>query len=139
MPRQAARPSAGHPYAGQDARLPAIGPLLEKTFRAAGLEPPRSTIAVTTYSMRNELLATGRYLSAAPGVLVRLPRKHSVLKALLELPNTRMPIAIITLKNRSLSPLAQLFIEDLRAFTRPLAKSWTGRSPGFSPRRIRSI
>jgi hypothetical protein len=73
--------------------------------------------------MRNELLATGRYLSAGPGFSVRLPRKHAVLRVLLELPNTRTPIAIITLKNRSLGRLAQLFIERLRAFTRPLAKS----------------
>jgi hypothetical protein len=34
-----------------------------------------------------------------------------------------MPVAIITLKKRSLSGLAQLFIENLRAFTRSLAKS----------------
>jgi hypothetical protein len=34
-----------------------------------------------------------------------------------------MPVAIITLKNRSLSPLAQLFIDKLRTFTKPLASS----------------
>jgi hypothetical protein len=34
-----------------------------------------------------------------------------------------MPVAIITLKKGSLSGVAQLFIENLRAFTGPLAKS----------------
>jgi DNA-binding transcriptional LysR family regulator len=100
-----------------------FGSVVAASFRAEGLEPPRTTIATTTHSMRNELLATGRYLSAGPGFSVRLPRKHAVLRVLLELPNTRTPIAIITLKNRSLGRLAQLFIERLRAFTRPLAKS----------------
>jgi hypothetical protein len=36
--------------------------------------------------------------------------------------DARSAIAIITLKNRSLSPLAQLFIERVCAITRPLAK-----------------
>jgi DNA-binding transcriptional LysR family regulator len=100
-----------------------FGSVVAASFRAEGLEPPRTTIATTTHTMRNELLATGRYLSAGPGFSVRHPRKHAVLRVLLELPNTRSPIAIITLKNRSLGPLAQLFIERLRAFTRPLARS----------------
>jgi DNA-binding transcriptional LysR family regulator len=101
-----------------------FGPLLAATFRAEGLEPPRTVIATTSHSMRNELLATGRYLAIVPGFSVRLPRKHAVLRALpVELPHTRMPVAIITLKNRSLSGLAQLFIENLRALCRPLAKS----------------
>jgi DNA-binding transcriptional LysR family regulator len=100
-----------------------FGPLLAATFRAEGLEPPRIAVATTSYSMRNDLLATGRYLAIVPGFSVRLPRKHAVLRTLpVALPHTRMPVAIITLKNRSLSGLAQLFIENLRAFTRPLAK-----------------
>jgi hypothetical protein len=37
-----------------------------------------------------------------------------------------MPVAIIGLKNRSPSPLAQLFIDNLRAFTNPLAKLQQG-------------
>jgi hypothetical protein len=37
-----------------------------------------------------------------------------------------MPVAIIGLKNRSPSPLAQLFMDKLRAFTKPLAKSCRG-------------
>jgi DNA-binding transcriptional LysR family regulator len=101
-----------------------FGPLLEATFRAEGLEPPRTVIATTSYSMRKELLATGRYLAIVPGFSIRLPRKHAMLRALpLDLSDTRMPVAIITLKKRTLSRVAQLFIENLRAFTRPLAKS----------------
>jgi DNA-binding transcriptional LysR family regulator len=100
-----------------------FSPIVAEAFRAAGLEPPRLTVAATTFGMRHELIATGRYLSAAPGFLLRLPRRHPTLRPLLELPNTRAPIAIITLKNRSLSGLAQLFIENLRTFTKPLAKS----------------
>jgi hypothetical protein len=33
-----------------------------------------------------------------------------------------MPIGIITLKNRTLSPIVQLFIETAREIAKPLAK-----------------
>jgi hypothetical protein len=33
-----------------------------------------------------------------------------------------MPIGIITLKNRTLTPLPQLYIDNVRAITKPLAK-----------------
>jgi hypothetical protein len=34
-----------------------------------------------------------------------------------------MPIAIITLKNRALSPIVHLFSEHARALTKPLARN----------------
>jgi hypothetical protein len=34
----------------------------------------------------------------------------------------RLPIGLITLKNRTLTPLAQLFIENVRALAKLLAK-----------------
>jgi DNA-binding transcriptional LysR family regulator len=101
-----------------------FGPILAATFRAKGLEPPRTVVATMSHSMRTQLLATGRYLGIAPGFSIRLPRKHAVLRALpVDLSRAPNPVAIITLKKRSLSGIAQLFIENLRAFTRPLAKS----------------
>jgi DNA-binding transcriptional LysR family regulator len=51
----------------------------------------------------------------APGFLMRSPLKHPWLKALpVELPAARSPIAIVTLKNRTLSPVAELFIKQVR-------------------------
>jgi hypothetical protein len=52
-----------------------------------------------------------------------LPRKHPSLRVLpVEFPNTRLKVAIITLKNRSLSRATELFIDSVRALTKPLAK-----------------
>ena len=39
-----------------------------------------------------------------------------------ELPTTRRTVAIVTLRNRTLSPLAELFIKTAREVTKPLAK-----------------
>jgi hypothetical protein len=43
-----------------------------------------------------------------------------------DLPTTRKPIAVITLKNRTLSPVAELFIKNARA----MAKTWV-QEPRF--------
>ena len=100
-----------------------FGSLVAESFRASGIEAPRLTVATSSQSLRNHLLATGRFLTIVPTFSLKLPRRHPSLKALpVELPNMRHPIAIITLKNRSLSPLALLFIERVRVLTRAIAK-----------------
>lgn len=100
-----------------------IGRLIADSFRARGLGPPRISVSTISISLRNELAATGRFLTAMPGFALQLPRRHRLLRALpVELPNSRHPVAIRTLQNRSLSPLAQLFCERVRAITKPLAR-----------------
>jgi DNA-binding transcriptional LysR family regulator len=97
------------------------GTLIAQAFRANGLEPPRATVFAQSLNMRNRLLATDRFLGALPGFSLRLPGRHPSLKALpVELRSTRRPIAIITLKNRTPSPLAQLFLEKVRSIVKPL-------------------
>lgn len=95
---------------------------LAEAFRANGLQGPR--IAVTASpSMRLMLAAGGRLLTMIPTVMLRLSARHLSLKVLpVELPNSRRPVAIVTLKNRALSPAAQLFIEHTRALARSVAK-----------------
>jgi DNA-binding transcriptional LysR family regulator len=41
----------------------------------------------------------------------------------INLPTTRRPIGIVTLKNRTLSPVAQLFIDCAHEVAKPLAVS----------------
>ena len=100
-----------------------FGALQGEVFRARGLEPPRPTVDVTSSHLRNELLATQRFLTIVPGFSILLPRRRSDLKALaLDLPLAPEPVAVITLKNRSLSPAAHLFIERVHELTAALAK-----------------
>ena len=100
-----------------------FGAFAMDAFRAAGLALPRITVATTSSNLRGEMLATGRYLTMVPRYWVLLPRRSSSLKVLpVEFPNTRLKVAIITLKNRSLSRATELFINDVRAIAKPLAK-----------------
>jgi hypothetical protein len=39
------------------------------------------------------------------------------------LPGTRRPSGIITLRNRTLSPLARLFLDRVRSIVKPLTKA----------------
>src|SRR5262245_2990862 len=99
-----------------------FGAVIAEIFRANGYEPPRPTVSSLSNLAQDELLATGRFLTMLPSFVLKGPGKHPPLKALsVKLPNPRMPIGLITLKDRMLTPLAQLFIERVRAVTRPMA------------------
>jgi DNA-binding transcriptional LysR family regulator len=101
-----------------------FGAMQAGVFRAVGLDPPRLTVAAPSMALRDELLATGRFLTVVVGFSLLLPRKHPGLKALpVKLANPRQPVGITTMKNRSLSAVAQMFIESVRELVKPLANS----------------
>jgi len=97
--------------------------LITEAFRAHGVEPPRTVATAVSRTLRNRLLATGRFLTMLPGFSV-MPDQYPFLKKLpVRLPDTRAPVAVFTIKNRALSPLAQLFLATLRAaVARSIAK-----------------
>jgi DNA-binding transcriptional LysR family regulator len=93
-------------------------------FRLAGLEMPRATVFTFSLPMREALVCAGRFITTVPGFLMRSPLKHPSLRELpVELPGTRNPISIVTLKNRALSPVAELFIDRVREVAKQFAKS----------------
>ena len=73
-------------------------------------------------NMRNGLLATGRFLTMLPGFAVTGDRYPFLKKLPVKLSDTRAPVAVVTLKNRTLSPLALLFLDTLRAAARRSAR-----------------
>jgi DNA-binding transcriptional LysR family regulator len=92
-----------------------LGAFARDAFRARNLEPPRTSVVTYSMHMTHRLLAIGRFLTMLPRYTLTMPGKHPSLKALpVKLANARAPMAIITLKNRSLSPLAELFIRTAR-------------------------
>jgi len=98
------------------------GRVVFEAFRACGLGVPRTAVA-STLPIRSSLLSTGRFLSMVPGVVLRFQGKHQALKGVpIELPTTSRPLAIITLKNRTLSPAARLLIDYAREAAKPVAK-----------------
>jgi DNA-binding transcriptional LysR family regulator len=98
------------------------GAVVFEAFRAHGLRVP-PTVVHSTLPLRTTLLATGRFLSMVPRVVMQFPPKNELLRTLpIDLPTTVRPLALITLKNRTLNPVAQLFTEWMRGAAKPLRK-----------------
>jgi len=99
------------------------GAVVTEAFRAAGLDVPSATVFTSVTPVRNALLATGRFLSIVQGSVVRFNLNGSALKVLpINLPTTRRSIGVITLKNRTLSPVAKLFIDCAHEAAKALTK-----------------
>src|SRR5882724_3685950 len=100
-----------------------IGSIVMKTFRASGLDYPRATVTTDSPHMRVSLLATGRFITVFPASALRFLARGSALKVLpVDLPMARRPNGIVTLKDRALSPVAQLMIDSARELAKPMAK-----------------
>ena len=111
--------------------------LVIDAFRASGLEPPRATVYAEAINMRTRLAATGPFLAIVPASMLKFYTEHASIKLLpVELPMTQRSIGIITLKNRTLSPLARLFTECAREIAEPFAKgqALSGRAKNISAR-----
>ena len=88
------------------------GSVIAEAFRADGLDIPPITVFTSVTPARHALVATGRFVSIVQGSVMRFNLNNPALKVLpVELATTRRPIGAITLKTRTLSPAARLFID----------------------------
>lgn len=97
--------------------------LVSEAFAAQGLAPPREKVSAASMLLRSRLLATGRYLTVLPDSVLRANAKAWGLKALPVQFETRpMAVQLITLKNRTVSPVVQIFIDEVRALARSVTQ-----------------
>ncbi|HZP76537.1 MAG TPA: LysR family transcriptional regulator [Pseudolabrys sp.] len=90
--------------------------VIASAFRAHGLPPPREQVTSGTLHMLNHLLATGRFLTITPRSVLRYNARQWSVKALpIDLRTKATPHAVVTLRNRTLSPAAKLFVRELKA------------------------
>jgi DNA-binding transcriptional LysR family regulator len=106
--------------------------LLLDAFRASGLPVPQITVATTACQLTMKLVAEGRFVGLSTHAYQHFNAKRLSVKVLpIELPAKPIPVAILTLKNRTISPLVQLFIDSAKEVARPLATI-------CQPRRVRT-
>jgi DNA-binding transcriptional LysR family regulator len=99
---------------------------MTEAFHACGLAMPKVSIVSSSINVTAHLLSNGRYLTANSKLLA----VRYALKVLpVSLPAAHAPIVVITLKNRTLSPLVERFIAYVRDFMRtsPGVKSSHGQ------------
>lgn len=84
-------------------------------FRSHGLETPRVIVNTLSVHLRTNLLATGHFVTAFPRSVLRQHADRYALKELrLDLPARKWPVALLTLKHRTLSPVVERFISCAR-------------------------
>ena len=102
-------------------------PVIE-AFRSRGLQVPKVQVLGYSLPLRATLLASGRFLTVVPGSILQYSAERLLLKVLpIALPAWEQPVAVLTLRNRVLSPAAGRFIE----FARDVAKPLVGRGSGI--------
>ena len=83
---------------------------------------PRVAMYTTSMNLRLALLASGNYISCIPSSVYRYGAEVKPIKALPVDMDLKLPVAIYTLKNRTLSPAVKLFIETAREVAKSMAK-----------------
>jgi DNA-binding transcriptional LysR family regulator len=92
---------------------------LGEACQALGLDMPKASFVTVSVHLRNHMLAGGRYITAIPKSVA----DWYALKVLpVDLPVRPWPVVMVTLKNRTLSPIVERFLECARE----VAKSTAG-------------
>ncbi len=76
-------------------------------------------ISVMTFSvhLRMGMLASGHFITTFPNAILRFhPNRQSIKVLPVDLPDRPWPVAIVTLKNRTLNPVVERFITHIRDF-----------------------
>jgi DNA-binding transcriptional LysR family regulator len=96
----------------------------DEVFRRSGVDIPSATVMTVSLHLYMRLIETGRWLGLVPASAMRLGGKGLRLKVLpVKTSPPPAPVGFITVKNRTLTPLAERFIEC----TRKVASSDAGR------------
>lgn len=98
----------------------APGLVVEEAFRARGLKMPQPVLTTLSLHVRDALLGEGDYVTIIPGCMVRVfNSKRQAVKALpVDLGIQKRPVALFTLRGRTLNPVAEIVASCVRAVSK---------------------
>jgi DNA-binding transcriptional LysR family regulator len=106
------------------------GSCILEIFRVSKLEPPRPSIATLSAQLTVSLIASGRFVGLLPSSIARFNARRAGLTSLpMKLPAVRLAVGIITVKDRTLSPLGALFIDCAREIAKSIAAPVETKKP----------
>jgi DNA-binding transcriptional LysR family regulator len=90
--------------------------VVEEAFRMRGLGIPRPVLTASSFHVRDALLAQGDYLTVVPSCMVRaFNAKRRTVKVLpVDLGIQKRPVAMFTLRGRTLNPVAEIVTSCIR-------------------------
>jgi DNA-binding transcriptional LysR family regulator len=95
--------------------------ILSEAFQARGLGAPKISLMTISMQLRATMVASGNFITTFPRSVMQVQADRWKLKLLpVELPARPWPLAVVTLKDRTLSPVVALFIRHVREFTRSM-------------------
>jgi DNA-binding transcriptional LysR family regulator len=99
------------------------GLLVDQAFRTRGLPVPRPITTTSSFHVRAALLARGDYLTVVPACMLRVFNATQLTVKVLpvELGIQVRPVALFTLKGRTLNPVAQIVMDCVRATAKSLS------------------
>jgi DNA-binding transcriptional LysR family regulator len=97
------------------------GALILQIFRASKMQPPQPSIATLSGQLTVTLIAGGRFVGVLPSSVAHFNRRAGLKALPLRLPAVHSAASIVTVKNRTLSPAAKLFIQCARQVTKPIS------------------
>jgi DNA-binding transcriptional LysR family regulator len=98
------------------------GSYVRNAFEGDGLSLPRRIVSTYSHVLRHHLVATAGFITILPESMLQVMAKPLSVRALpVRIPKERRTIAMVILKQRTLSPIARLFMETVRAVAKPEA------------------
>lgn len=100
--------------------------LQDDVFRNSGLEPPSAAVLTVSLHLHMRLIETGRWLALIPASVMRFGGRPMQIKVLpVKVASPPAPVGFVTVRDRTLTPLAERFIDCARK----VAGSDAGRLP----------
>src|SRR5690242_747919 len=95
--------------------------LLDRVYQTANLPPPAMRVMTFSVQLRAHLLASGNFLAAMPRSMLKLnPECRGLRELPIKISSPSFPVAIVTLKGRTVAPPVDLFLDGLRHHVRAL-------------------
>jgi DNA-binding transcriptional LysR family regulator len=93
----------------------APGTLIDGVFRVAGFQPPRAVVKTISIELTTSLIASGEFVGILPISVARLKARQASLRILpIKSVGPRVSAEIVFVKNRTLSPAVESFINCVR-------------------------
>jgi DNA-binding transcriptional LysR family regulator len=106
-----------------------MGMHIAQAFHANGIDPPRARVMSFSVPLSQNLLATGDFITVLPVMMTRLGGHLNLSPLNVRFPEISRAIVIMTLKNRTLSALADLFISSARDMGQDVTEKKRSRVP----------
>ena len=112
---------------------------VSKLFKARGLEVPKASLVTHSLALRTRVLSEGPYITTFASSIMRLNAARYALTTLpVEFSTPPLSAGILTLKNRTLSPVVDRFLTIARAVARPFAQADRSRGSTRQSPRVKS-